>query len=69
MSGHQIAFAAGFDFARPTRQQRSANATFVEVTFESLKRAVTVKEHRIMATFFMCSVVAGQHDDRVVIDI
>ena len=46
--------------ARPARKERNANASFIQIPFDSVERSVAVEEVRIVSSFFMWSVIAGE---------
>ena len=52
-----VAYLFGRHLAGPARDERHANAAFIQITFHAAQRPVAVKERHFMASFLMRAIV------------
>src|SRR5205085_2226601 len=63
-----LAYHAGFDFPRPTRDRRHPNSAFVQIAFDSAQRTARTKKRRRVAAFLLRAVVGAEEDERVLVE-
>ncbi len=58
---------SSFDLSRPAGDKRNADAAFVQVALDAAQLSVRIEELRVGAPFFVRPVIAGEKDNRVVV--
>lgn len=69
VGGEVIGAGVGGDFAGPSGEERNTDAAFVEVAFVASEGTVAVEEIGLVPAFFMGSVVGGEEDEGVGVQV